>query len=303
MKTLPFAFLVAVVVVAAGPPRLAEAQAARFRYIASVYADSQGTGLNLPEGIACGADGQIVIGDTGNDRLLRFTYRDKTFSGGAEIKSPQLSAPSRVRINSKGEIYALDSKQRRLVHLAADGEVKEVIGFNAVEPSSTVVPKAFAIDQADNIYVLDVFSARVLVLNPQGQFQKSLPFPDDSGFISDVAVDSVGNIFLVDSVKRRLFSAGKDAAAFTPVGGDLTQYIGTMPSYLTTSKGTILVVEGSGSRIIGFGRDGSFLTRQLTLGWNEGALNHPEQICVSDKDEAFIADRDNSRVQVFQLMR
>lgn len=302
MRTLPFACLVTVALIAAAQPRPANAQAARFRYVASVYADSQGTGLNLPEGIACGADGQIVIGDTGNDRLLRFTYRDKTFSGGAEIKIPQLAAPSRVQLNSKGEIYVLASTQQRIVHLTPAGEFKEVLAFTGAPPS-TVVPKSFAIDRADNLYVLDVFSSRVLVLDSQGQFQKALPLPDDTGFVSEVTVDPAGNAFLIDSVKRRLFSAGKEATAFTPVGGDLTQFIGTMPSYMTTSKGTIFVAEGNGSRIVGFGRDGSFLTRQLAMGWNEGALNHPAQVCISDTDEAFIADRDNSRIQVFQLMR
>ena len=41
--------------------------------------------------------------------------------------------------------------------------------------------------------MLDVFSARVLVLNAQGQFQRALPFPDDTGFGSDLAVDAAGN--------------------------------------------------------------------------------------------------------------
>ena len=69
---------------------------------------------------------------------------------------------------------------------------------------------------------------------------------------------------------------------------------------MTASKGVIFVVEGSGSSIVSFGRDGSFLARQLTMGWNEGSLNHPSQMCINDKDEVFIADRDNSRVQVFR---
>ena len=100
-----------------------------------------------------------------------------------------------------------------------------------------------------------------------------------------------------------MFSAAKDASSFAPLGGDLTEFLATLPTYMTASKGGIFVVEGNGSSIVGFGRDGSFLSRQLTMGWNEGTLNHPSQICINDKDEVFIADRDNSRVQVFQLIR
>lgn len=302
MKTFSRVCLVAIAVVV-GRPGAAAADTARFRYVHSIYADANGVGLNRPEAVACAAGGQIVIGDTGNNRLLRFTYVDKALSGGTEIKIPQLSTPSRLQVNSKGEIYALDSTQRRIAHFAPNGEFKEALGFDAVPPPTTIVPKGFALDSADNIYVLDVFSARVLVLDPLGQFQKALPFPEGAGFISELTVDFAGNVFLLDSIGRRLFSAAKDGSAFAPLGGELAQFVATIPTYVITSKGTIFVVEGNGSRVVAFGRDGSFLTRQLGFGWNEGLLNHPSQMCINEKDEAFVADTENSRIEVFQLVR
>lgn len=302
MKPFSFACLVAAAL-ALGHLRLTAAEGAKLRYLASVYFDDKGAGLKLPEGVACDGKGQVVVGDTGNDRLLRFAYRDRTVGGGGEVRIPTLSAPSRVQLNSKSEILALDSKQRRIVQLGPEGDFKAVLAFDGVPPPATIVPATFTIDSADNIYVLDAFSARVLVLNPQGKFQKALPFPADAGFASGLAVDAAGSLFLLDSIKRRMFSAGKDANAFVPLGGDLSESVVTLPTYITTSKGLIFVVEGSGSSIVSFGRDGSFLSRQLTMGWEEGSLNHPSQMCINDKDEVFIADRDNSRIQVFQLIR
>jgi hypothetical protein len=302
MKTVSFACFVAAALVL-GHLRLTAAETARFRYLVSVYFDDKGVGLNLPEGVACDANGQVVVGDTGNDRLLRFTYRDKVVSGGSVIKPPQVSAPSRIHLNSKGEIYALDSRQRRIAHLGPQGEFRDVLAFDGVPAPSTVVPKDFAIDSADNIYVLDVFSARVLVLNAQEKFQRAVAVPGDTVFGADLAVDASGNLLLLDSIRRRLFSAAKDANSFAPLGGDLTESLATLPTSMTTSKGLIFVAEGSGSSIDGFGRDGSFLGRQLTMGWDEGSLNHPSQMCINDKDEAFVADRDNSRIQVFKLTR
>ena len=302
MKRFSCGGLVAAALVV-GQLGLSAADAGRFRHLLSVYFDGAGAGLNLPEGVACGANGQFIVGDTGNDRLLRFTLSDRTVTDGTEIRLPQLTTPSRIRLNSKGEIYALDERQRRIVHIGADGTFKEVLSFDGVPPPSTIVPKDFSIDAADNLYVLDVFSARVLVLNAQAQFQRALPLPDESASGSDLAIDPAGNIILLDAIGRRLFSAAKDASAFTPVGGDLTQFLSTLPTSVVASKGTIYVVEGNGSSVVAFGQDGSFLSRQLTMGWNEGLLNHPSQMCINDKDEVFIADRDNSRVQVFQLTR
>lgn len=304
MKKIACACLAAsALVIVLGRAQPAAAQTARFRHLVSMYVDDQGAGLNLPEGVGCGVNGKVVVADTANGRLLRFTYADKTVSGGSVIKIPELSTPLRVQLNSKGEIYGLDGKDRRIVRLSPEGEFKDALTFEGAPPPTAILPKAFTIDLLDNIYVLDVSSARVLVVNAKGQFQKALPFPNDIGFGSDLAVDAAGGVLLIDSIDRRMFFADKDATAFAPLGGDLSEALATMPTYLTTSKGSTFVALGSGSSIVTLRRDGSFIARQLNHGWEEGSLNHPSQMCINDKDEAFVADRDNSRVQVFQLIR
>jgi NHL repeat len=302
MKTICCACLVAAAL-ALGPLPLTAAGTARLTYLAAVYADETSVGLRLPEGIACGARGQVVVGDTGNDRLLRFTYRDRVLGPVSAIHISQLTAPSRVQLNSKGEIYAVDSKQRRVVHLDAQGQFKDVLAFNGVPPPATIVAKSLAIDSADNVYVLDEFSARILVLDAQERFQRALALPAGAGFITDLTVDFDGNVIVLDSIKRRIYTAASNATSFVQLDGSLTASVSTLPTYITTSKGIILVVEGSGSSIDAFGLDGKFLSRQLTMGWKEGTLDNPSQICVNDKDEVFVADRNNSRVQVFQLTR
>jgi DNA-binding beta-propeller fold protein YncE len=302
MKRLSCACLLLGAALAGDQLRAIAADAARFRYVAAAYLDDKGAGLNLPEGVACDRNGTVVVADTGNNRLVRFSYRERGLSGGAEIKPAELGSPGSVFLGSKGDIYALDTVLRRIVHLTPAGEFREALKLEGAPGAASVVAKAFALDSADNIYVLDVFSARVLVLNPEGQFQKAIAVADDTGFASDIAVDASGAVILIDSVGKRIYAAAKDAPAFTRVGGDLAQYLPTLPTHVTTVRGAILVGEGNAGTITAFARDGAFLSRQLTTGWSEGMLNHPSQMCVSDTD-VFIADRDNSRVQVFQLIR
>jgi hypothetical protein len=302
MKTVLLVALVATALVL-GHPQVTAAQGGKLRYLSAVYADDKGVGLRLPEGVACDDKGQFVVGDTGNDRLLRFGFQDRTLAGGAEIRIAQLQSPTRVRLNSKGEIYALDGKARRIVHLSAAGEFKGVLSFDGAPPPSTIVPKSFEIGPADTIYVLDVFSSRVLVLGSDGRFHKALPLPDAAGFITDLAVDALGGVLVLDSIGRRIYAAPSDATAFSPLGGDLKDILVTLPTALAASRGLIFVVEGSGGSIASFGQDGTFLARQLSSGWQEGALNHPSQLCINGHDEVFVADRDNSRVQVFALGR
>ena len=285
------------------PMKSFSAEAVKLRYLQSVYFDDKGGGLKQPEGVACNEKSLLVVGDTGNDRLVRYTFQEKSLKAGAEIKIPQLSSPIRPQINSKGEIFALDGKRRRVVSLTPEGAFKGYVDPEGVPSPSTYVPRSFKIDRNNNIYILDIFSGRVLVLNSEGKYQKQIPFPTDYGFFSDLSVDSKGTIFLVDCVKAMVFSAAKDSNSFSPFTKNLREYLNFPTSITTDTRGTIFIVDENGSGIVILGQDGSFQGRQLNMGWNEGLLYFPSQMCINDKGEVFIADRGNSRVQIFTLVK
>ncbi len=278
------------------------AETVKFRYLQAIYFDDRGGGIKQPEGIACNDKSLLVIGDTGNDRLLRYTLEERSLKAGAEIKVPQLSSPIRVQINSKGEIFALDGKKRRIVRINPDGSFKGYVDPEGMPSPAAFVPRSFKIDRNDNIYVLDIFTGRVLILNPEGKYQKQIPFPKEYGFFSDLSVDSKGNILLLDCVKAMIFSAPKDSNSFSPLTKSLREYL-DFPTSIADSRGTIYVVDEDGGGIVILGADGTFVGRQLSKGWNEGLLYFPSQISVNEKGEVFIADRGNSRVQIFTLVK
>jgi hypothetical protein len=279
------------------------AETTKFRHVQSVYFDDRGAGMKQPEGVACNDKSVIVVGDTGNGRLLRYTFQDKSVKADGEIKVAQLSTPIRIQMNSKGEIFALDGKQRRIVRLSPSGEFKDYLSPEGLPAPSSFVPRSLKVDGDDHVYILDVFSGRVLVVTPDGKYQRHIPFPKSFGFFSDLAVDSKGSVLLIDSIKKMVFAAQKEAKEFSPLGGNLKEYL-SFPTYITTdSRGTIYVVDENGAGIVILGPDGSFLGRQLTMGWNEGLLYYPSQMCINDKGEAFIADRGNNRVQIFNVLK
>jgi DNA-binding beta-propeller fold protein YncE len=227
----------------------------------------------------------------------------KNLRAGTEIKIPQLSNPIRIQINSKGEIFALDGKRRRVVKINPDGSFKGYVAPEGMSSPSAFVPRSVKIDANNNIYLLDIFSARVLVLNPEGKYQKQILFPKEYGFFSDLAVDPKGNVFLVDSVKATVFSAAKDSNSFSPLTKGLREYLSFPTSITTDNRGTIYIVDENGCGIVILGQDGSFLGRQLSMGWNEGLLYYPSQMAINEKGEVFIADRGNSRIQIFALIK
>jgi sugar lactone lactonase YvrE len=279
------------------------AEGTKLRYVTAIYLDAKGVGMQQPEGVACDDKSTVVVGDTAGNRLLRYTIDDRDVKPAGEIVAPQLSAPIRVRLNTKAEIFALDGKQRRIVRFGANGEFKSYLSPEGIPEPATVVPRSFTIDRNDNVYVLDVFAARVLVLGPDGKYQRHVPFPPDAGFFSDVAVNSQGVIYVLDSVRGVVYAAGKDAKAFAPTTKNLRAHLSFGTSMTVDSRGVLYIVDQNGGGVVLVGQDGSVLGRQLAMGWNEGLLYYPSQICLNEKGQVFIADPGNSRVQVFAIVR
>ena len=279
------------------------AEAVKLRHVSSVYYDSKGGSIKKPEGVACSGKSILIIADTGNSRLLRYTFQEDIIKGGEEIKIPELPYPLRVQINSAGDIFALDGVSRRIVRISPDGVFKSYIDPEGLPSASTVVVKSFRIDNNDNIYIQDIFSDHILVLDSSGKYIKHIDLPPDYGFISDFAVGATGNIFLLDSVKVMVYSASQDSKGFSPLTESMKEDM-NFPANITVDKsGVIYLADLTGSAITILGQDGSFLGQQLGFGWKEGLIRYPSQLCFNDRDEIFIADRDNSRIQIFKVIR
>ena len=273
----------------------------KLRHIVSVYQDAQQKGFKQPEGVACGKDSLFVVADTGNGRLVRYTFKSKTLVAGPDMKVQQLAYPVRVQIDGRGDILALDERQRRIVRLSPEGEFRGYVEPTGLPGSSPLVPRSFKVAANGNLYVLDIFSANVVVLDAEGKFLRNIAFPDHYGFISDLAVDPKETVVLIDSVESSVYSAPKDAKKFAPLTQSMKETVNFPTSITTDKKGTIYLVDQTGGDIIIIGQDGTFLGRQLALGWKEGLLRYPSQACINDEGEFFVADRSNNRVQIYEI--
>lgn len=273
----------------------------KIKWVAAIYSDAVGKGLERPEGVACGDD-SFVVADTGNSRLVRYTYAGHSVSAEAEISIPR-SHPIVVQETSRGDLYYLDGRDRRIVGLKADGQKIGSLDPTRLPSSAEIVPKSFRIDENDDVYVLDIGSGRVVVLDPDGQYKRQVTFPEEYGFISDLAVDRQGTIFVVDSVTAVVHAAVVGAERFSPLTESLKDYMNFPSSLAVDDAGLLYLVDKHGSGLGIVGRDGEFLGRTLGLGWNEGGLYFPSQVCVSHNGSVFIADRSNSRIQYFSTDR
>jgi DNA-binding beta-propeller fold protein YncE len=279
------------------------AEALKFRHVRSIYSDEQSIALRQPEGVAGNDASQLIVADTGNGRLLRYTFENRELASKIqEIRAPQILYPIKLEFNSRGEIYVLDRKRLRIVHLSPQGVFKKDLDLKAPASPAQIVPRSFHIDRKDNIYVLDVLSGRVLVLDPAGQFSREIKFPQGRYFFSDLAVDFKGDVFLVDGINARVFRAAKGSTDFAPLTKSLKQFMRFPTSITTDGRGIIYLTDRNGGKVVVLGQDGSYLGRLSGMGWKEGFLNYPSQVSINGKGEIFIADTLNNRVQIFTII-
>lgn len=282
---------------ACAAPAAARAQALAFVHEGTIYADAKEVPLKAPEGVACTDNGQVVVADGGNKRLVLFTFKDGRLGGGTEVKLAQATAPARVQIDSKGGVLVLDGKTHKIVRVAADGTFGGTVDPKGAEGAAPV-PVAFKVDARDNLVLLDGPGRRAVLVDPAGTVIGQVDLPKGAGVFTDVAVDAAGNLFAVDAVAAQVWTAEKGAKEFKALSQPMKDRM-SFPTYLAVFKGRLLVVDQNGSGIVVLGVDGSYQGRQLAIGWNEGLVNYPAQLCLTDSGMAFVADRFNNRVQVF----
>jgi hypothetical protein len=279
-------------------PAAARAESIVFSYEGTIYADAKEGQLKQPEGVGCNDSGYAAVADTGNHRLLFYGLKDGRFGGGTELTLSQLPAPWRVQVDPKGDLLVLDGKTRKVVKVAADGKYGGTIEPKGIADAARVVAGSFKLGPTGAVYLLDVAVKRVLVLDGEGNITAQLPLPPEATLVTDVAVDLAGTVYALDAGAGAIWTAEKGATAFKPLVKGLGDRM-SFPTYLLARKGRLFVVDQNGNGIVVLGADGSYQGRQLSIGWSEGLVNYPAQICLTETGLAFVADRFNNRVQVF----
>jgi sugar lactone lactonase YvrE len=265
--------------------------AAAARADSVAYSDSKLVALKAPQGVACTAEGRVIVADTGNHRLLAYSFKDGTLSPGAVFAFPELGSPARVQIDSRGNVFSLDSKTRRIVRVADDGRFGGFVTPKGLPAGKGYFPISFKLGPRDELFILDAASGRVVVLDRAGVFQRLIPEPSGARF-DDIAVDSKGTVFAVDGRNAQVYAG---AAVLASVKG-LANFAS---SIAVTAAGRLVLSDSHGHALLTLGADGAFLGKRSSMGWSAGFLYYPEQLCLDAKGDLFVADRGNNRLQAF----
>ena len=247
--------------------------------------------------------GHAITGDQLQAELDRFVLYDlgeRVYTPKSEFAVPELSRPTQIQFDAKGNLLALDAKSRRLGRVGLDGAF---LGFLAVESGGgpAAVITSFAIAPDGSISALDIAGGRVLVVTAEGKFVRQVLLPSDCRAPSGVAVDASGKIFVADAAGPRLYAAAKDQATMAPITGSLREDMDFAGALTVDAQGHVFVLDAHGGGIVIFGSDGSFRGRQAGFGWLDGQLRWPASICFGATGGLAVADRENNRIVTFLI--
>src|SRR5437773_2933896 len=180
--------------------------------VTNVLEGGRGAGkgeLDSPTGIAVDASGNILVADTGNGRIEKFSPSGTFVStiGSKGNGYGQLGEQNGIAIDRSGNIYVAEvASNHRVQKLAPDGtfiaEWKGPdVGFYG--------PRRIAIGPDDSVYVVDQGRTRIVKFAPDGQVLASWGSKGSAdGQFNDptsVAVDSTsGKVYVADPINKRI---------------------------------------------------------------------------------------------------
>jgi DNA-binding beta-propeller fold protein YncE len=226
------------------------------------------------------------------------------------IGLPRLVAPEGVAVNSGGDVYVTDlnttglTTNDRLVKYDADGHLLDVLAGPGPStgniPTGVVAdPTGVAVAPSGNVYVLEAFSNsdnRVQEFDALGNYvtwwggynpttgQKGTSGSGNGEFNKPegIAVDSLGNVYVADTVNKRI-------QAFTSSGGWISSWCSDgslscsaspQPSGIAVDSSDVVYIAGGGM-IRRFDTSGNFLSSWAVAGATGVAIDASDNVWVT----------------------
>ncbi|MCL4474341.1 MAG: NHL repeat-containing protein [Actinobacteria bacterium] len=270
--------------------------------------------LKTPLGIAIDGDENIYVSDTGNSRIalydrdgiLQFQLGSVTDDKGQELK---FYSPYGLAVDdANNKLYVcdysvrvLDKAGNFLYNLTPPPEaIVNAPGEGAARPNEVAVYKdRVYVTSRDGIYVFDDKGKYITHWGTRGAAVGQFDFPN--GITVDPAT---GNLFVVDTNNWRLTSLTPDGKTRWAIGNWTDANISSpfhLPRSVTVGPNGLLYVSDVPDRILVFDLDGNLKSIIGERGDQDAQLNFPEGLAVSPTNKLYLDDRENGRVQIWQL--
>lgn len=291
--------LVLATAIAAASPEALVAGGVRVRLLTTIYADAADVGLKAPEGVAAPDGQRLFAADTGNGRIVEYAVAAEAITARAVLQIPEVPFPTRLAMKGKSDLYVLDGKSRRIARVV-DGAFR---GWVEPKVEGAFVPRSLRVDGSGSLWILDVAGSRVVVSTPDGTVSREVALPRGTDrFYADLDVDARGNLYVLESLGRRILSVPSGKPDVLPFGESFAADLDYAGSIAVDGSGRVFIADLNGGGLVILGADGSFQGRESGHGWKSGLLRYPVALALDPSGRLYVAERGNNRVTMFGLV-
>ncbi len=184
--------------------------------------------LDSPAGVAFDADGNLLIADTGNNRLRLVDSGTGVITS---VTTGPLNQPQGIAVDINGDLLIANTGNNEVLRVDSDGVVTVVAGNGSAGfdgDGGTAVtaeldgPTSIAVDSDGNIFVSDSLNHRVRRIDADTSI---IPTVAGNGTTAElntpqgIVVDPDGNLFVADSGNNRISKVRIATGAMTTVAG------------------------------------------------------------------------------------
>jgi sugar lactone lactonase YvrE len=190
-----------------------------------------------PADITLDRMGNLLIADTGNDRIRRVSSNGTitTIAGcGGECPDKEdghalgtrLSRPSALAVDGKGNLFVADSQNHRVLRIEPQTAAVTTVAGSGWQPTNPqeafLQPISLAFDPAGNLFIatqdarilrLDAASSNITTVAVRGSYAG---FP---AIAMRIAIDQQGNMFVAASQGQRLWRLDMTTGLASPIAG------------------------------------------------------------------------------------
>ena len=205
---------------------------------------------------------------------------------------------SGVAFDLKGNVWIADNRNNKVVKLSQDGQLLQTICHAGSESDGLNCPSSVSVSPEGLIYICDSGNHRVTVYDENSKFLFAFGSKGSGpGCFSSphvIAFGSDGLVYVSDNGNMRVCVLSKEGTfkRYFQTKYDPTCIAATSDNYLLITSffsNIVMVYTLEGELVHEFGGEGS----------HPGRLNGSDGICVDDNGVVYVADWENSRVQVF----
>ncbi|MCK5001354.1 MAG: hypothetical protein KAS23_17540, partial [Anaerohalosphaera sp.] len=258
-----------------------------------------------PRAIDIDGDLLYVIDKVG--RIQKITVKGE-YVGEYSMPETKAGKPTGLSIGLDGNMHVADTHYHRIVVFGPDGQVINEFGTFGEDDGQFIYPTDVAFAKDGRLFVSEYGGHdRISVFDKDYKFQYCFGQPGNGdGQLSrpsSLLVDQVHELlYVADACNHRI-------AVYT-LDGELERYLGRIGSdagclrypydIAMTSDGNLVVCEYGNNRIQVLSPDGRSLGVYGMAGRDVGQLAFPWAVAV-DKQNAYIVDAGNNRIQVWQF--